>query len=132
MERFWEKVDKTGDCWEWTAAKDQKGYGVFDGNWKAHRFAWELAVGKIPHQKCVCHRCDNPGCVNPEHLFIGSQAENMADKKAKGRAMKYLDEFDVAIIKLLFMSGMRQADIAREFDISRQRVHDLVVRYGQV
>ena len=87
MKRFWSKVDKTGDCWEWTACK-VTGYGRIKYKRKmvlAHRFSWELLNGPIPDGMLVCHHCDNKGCVNPDHLFISDQAGNVADMFAKGR-----------------------------------------------
>ena len=86
-ERFWEKVDKSGDCWKWIAHL-LKGYGRFRLNnktWSAHRVSWTLHYGEIPEGMCVLHRCDNPGCVNPEHLFLGTRTDNMKDRDQKGR-----------------------------------------------
>jgi hypothetical protein len=90
-ERFWEKVDVRGvdECWPWLASTKQGGYGKLAGGdgriLLAHRVAYQLAVGTIPAGLVVCHRCDNPGCVNPNHLFLGSQADNLRDMHAKGR-----------------------------------------------
>lgn len=87
-ERFWAKVDKTGDCWVWTGATARNGYGVFriDGrNVGAHRFSFHLATGITPGELDVLHACDNPPCVQPDHLFLGTQRDNMADMHAKGR-----------------------------------------------
>lgn len=94
-DRFWEKVEmiQFHPCWEWTAARQAGGYGTFQyagkgGDWRktvAHRVAWELANGPIPNGLCVLHRCDNPGCVRPGHLFLGSLAENNRDTARKGR-----------------------------------------------
>lgn len=86
--RFWHKVDKTGDCWLWLGHKSSKGYGgvQVDGlSKKAHRVAYELVNGPIPEGLYACHTCDNPSCVNPAHIFLGTQHENMADMVAKGR-----------------------------------------------
>lgn len=89
-QRFWAKVDKTGPCWEWTGAKDRRGYGRFgkprgNGTWIAPRLAWTLSVGPVPDGLFVCHHCDNPGCVRPDHLFVGTNADNMRDCIKKGR-----------------------------------------------
>lgn len=89
-ERFWAKVKKLSDmdCWEWTACKNKKGYGalVRDGKGRiASRESWMLANGPIPKGLCVLHRCDNPPCVNPSHLFLGTAKDNALDALQKGR-----------------------------------------------
>jgi hypothetical protein len=86
--RFWAKVDTSGDCWIWTASKDRKGYGQMLVNCKphrAHRLSWILHNGEIPEGGHCLHHCDNPACVNPEHLYIGSHSDNMQDMVRRGR-----------------------------------------------
>lgn len=88
LNKFYEKVKivKVG-CWEFTGSKDKKGYGIFSLNKesRAHRVAWMLHFGPIPKGLSVCHSCDNPGCVNPSHLWLGTQADNMRDRDSKKR-----------------------------------------------
>ena len=96
--RFWAKVRRSSGCWEWTASCAAKGYGqlvlkLSDGSqkrWLAHRLSWVLHFGEIPlgpgyHGTCVLHRCDNPKCVKPAHLFLGTNADNVHDMMVKGR-----------------------------------------------
>ncbi len=94
VEKFWSQVDKLGACWRWTGNISLKGYAVFYANhdglkfWKAHRFSWHINNGPIPKGLQVLHKCDNPWCTNPEHLWLGTNADNHADKLAKGRQSK--------------------------------------------
>jgi hypothetical protein len=89
-ERFWPKVNQTSGCWLWTSATNGR-YGLIgrgrrgEGMAYAHRVAWELTHGPIPDGMDVCHACDTPLCVRPDHLFLGTRADNMADCKNKGR-----------------------------------------------
>lgn len=89
VERFFERVEKSENCWIWLGARKDSGYGNFHlGNLKyrrAHKFSWEMHFGKVPDGLLVLHKCDNPICVKPNHLFLGNQKENMADAKKKGR-----------------------------------------------
>jgi HNH endonuclease len=87
-ERFWTKVIKSENCWEWQGVKNGDGYGQFkrDGQMvPAHRIAFELIHGEIPNGLYVLHQCDNPPCVKPSHLYLGTQFDNMRDMFQKGR-----------------------------------------------
>src|ERR1019366_3384667 len=97
-DRFWLNVAKSKDgCWLWTASVDSGGYGVFDTGRRSHRYSWELHHGPIPPSDglivtCVCHHCDNPRCVRPDHLFLGTQGDNMRDMAEKGRGARHAGE----------------------------------------
>lgn len=86
---FWARVNRSPDgCWEWQGGRTAAGYGIFSGTHGrryAHRFSWELHHEAIPQGMLVCHQCDNPPCVRPDHLFLGSHADNAQDREAKGR-----------------------------------------------
>jgi predicted XRE-type DNA-binding protein len=138
-ERFEEKVEQStpGACWEWTAHRQPDGYGMFrcDGQMRlAHRVAYTIHRGEIPAGKYVCHRCDNPGCVNPDHLFVGTQADNMGDAKAKGRhahgeSNNYakLTVKKVKRIRELWATGqITQVELGRAFGVTGAAINHVV------
>jgi hypothetical protein len=143
VERFWPKVDKRGpdECWEWMGAK-QRGYGallVGDAGsrrlHRAHRFSYELANGPIPDDLVVCHHCDNRACVNPAHLFVGTQADNMADAATKGRIRagedhhnSKLTSADVRVIREWHPAGWSLDDLAAAFGVSRSLISQVLSR----
>ena len=97
LKRFWYNVDKLtkNECWNWLASKKDRGYGRFvigAVQEAAHRVSWVIHYGQIPNDLCICHRCDNPSCVNPSHLFLGTHADNMLDMKLKDRAIGHIGE----------------------------------------
>ncbi len=132
VERFWENVQRGPGCWLWLAGKHPRGYGQIhdDGRLlKAHRISWELEHGTIPEGMKVCHHCDNPSCVRPGHLFLGTQRENMADMRAKGRHTHILTSEDVDLICLAAETlPVTQQQIANAFGVSRSHVANLIIR----
>ena len=134
--RFWSKVDvgEADECWEWLACK-RRGYDVFRIHyklWKAHRVAWILTYGPIPKGLCVLHKCDNPGCCNPYHLFLGSQKENIQDASRKGRLRKALTKEEVLEIWELPATGMwkpwKRQELADKFDVTRATISAILRR----
>lgn len=119
-------------CLEWTGGTHKQGYGILGARGKnslTHRLAWEVSNGRqLLSGECVCHRCDNPPCVNPEHLFLGSHADNMRDMFAKGRANRATGLrnrnksrwLNVAAAKWLLQIGMNQWDAAEATGVSRR------------
>jgi len=91
MTRFWNKVEKSSQCWQWTGGKTWDGYGRIKLNGKtvmAHRVAYAMLKGEVPKHLILCHTCDNPSCVNPDHLFLGTHKDNALDREAKGRSKR--------------------------------------------
>lgn len=137
-EEFWARTHRNGDCTEWSGALDGSGYGCaqWDGRVQgAHRIAYQISRGPIPRGLCVCHRCDNPRCVRPGHLFLGTHQENMADRNRKGRARggdrrvnAKLDASVVRRIRALCAGGMLQKHCAEMFGVHKATVNDLVLR----
>lgn len=126
-QRFWPKVNKAGDdeCWPWTAATAY-GYGKIGmGNnfvAMAHRVSWELHYGPIPDGLRVCHKCDNPPCVNPKHLFLGTAADNNMDRVRKGRTNRVRKIRPEQAIEI-FVSLDPIADIAERTGLSASHIY---------
>jgi predicted XRE-type DNA-binding protein len=126
LARFWKNVNKTETCWLWTGyLYDKKdGYGRFfcDGmRLLAHRASWLIEYGHLP-EKNVLHTCDVPLCVNPAHLFLGDQEDNMIDARRKGRIKTKITQADADQIRQLAADGIMQKDIAEAYGISRANV----------
>ena len=138
-ERFWAKVDKRGpdECWEWTAVKS-RGYGQIwrDGRMiLATHAIWEINHEPVPNGFNICHKCDNPSCVNPNHLFLGTQKDNIRDMVRKGRnpnrrgeknPVSKLTESQVVKIKRLHAGGIKNyPKLASMFGVSKYAVANL-------
>lgn len=138
--RLWRNVEKTETCWIWVGASRSKaGYGRVseraNGNKRtkmAHRVSWELSFGKIPDGLLVCHKCDNPSCVRPSHLFIGTYKDNVADMQANGRGgngNSKLTKEEVVEIRTLISHGEKQKSIAKKYNVCRETVQN--IKYGK-
>jgi len=143
MDRLWERIDRVGDCWVFTGMKTNKGYGKIrvgsrtDGTRKmvsSHRLSWELTNGKIPDGMHVLHRCDNPSCINPAHLFLGSNQDNMSDMANKGRSRKSigvlnpsvkLTEEQVREIKLRLKNGESVVSMEDDYPVGRELLYHI-------
>jgi hypothetical protein len=121
-------VSETG-CWLWTKGKYRDGYGTiwFRGkNWRAHRYFYTVIIGEIPPRKHLLHVCDVPACVNPSHLFVGTNKDNVNDKVTKKRQARWetsgrakLTNDNVRDIRHMILSGDRVVDIAAKFSVSQ-------------
>jgi hypothetical protein len=141
-QRFWAKVEPMMDdrgCWEWAGALDGPGYGrLKERSYKcvrASRLSWMIHFGPIPGDLFVCHRCDNRACVNPMHLYLGSRADNASDmtsrfRQARGsrQGCSRLQEQDVLAIRESSAAGVRQAELARHFGVSKGTIAFVVKR----
>lgn len=140
LEKFWKhvKIDSMTGCWQWTGGKNEFGYGIFctdKRRIRTHRYCWELFKEPIPKGMCICHHCDNPSCINPDHMFIGTQAENMADMRKKHRGSTKprpgtenpaakLSEQQVRII--FSMNGtVRAEEVAQVFNVKKTSVYNI-------
>lgn len=144
VERIRLRVDKSSDgCWSWLGTKDKDGYGVITvkGVQKpAHRVIYELEVGDLVDGVCVCHFCDNPSCVRPDHLFLGTHKDNAVDKVRKGRhvttngeesVLAKLTEEQVAEIRRRYRrygGANSGASLAREFGVHKTEISKIVLK----
>lgn len=132
---FWSRVTKSDGCWEWNGArhKGKCAYGSFrpGGIYKAshsyaHRFSWIIHRGKIPDGLWVLHKCDNPPCVNPQHLFLGTAADNVRDASMKGRMTHKLSDAEVAEIRALRARGIPTENIRQMYGVSSGHISSIV------
>lgn len=136
--RFWAKVDISNgisECWIWNGAARKDGRGILAINGKpeaAARVAWRLRNGAIPPGMCVCHKCDIPSCVNPHHLFVGTHADNVADKMAKDREARgfalphtRLSDAQVAEIR---SSSLPAKALAEKYQVSARYVYEIITQ----
>lgn len=138
--RFWSKVDKSGECWLWTGALDPSGYGQFQapGHRRAHRWIAEQTYGPIPAEKQVCHHCDNPACVRPDHLYIGTPADNYRDRvvrktgaRGERHAHAKLTWEQVTRIRQRYAQGdISQEHLATEYGVTQSCISRVIRRAG--
>lgn len=144
LSRFWSKVNKSSGCWNWVGFCGRQGYGIFyigRRPFKAHRVSWTIHNGKIPHHDsangmCVLHHCDNPSCVNPDHLFLGTNSDNVADMVKKDRQCTHigtlntcakLTDIQVRVIRSRHPLIM-QTELAKIFSVLPSTINNVVKR----
>lgn len=128
--RFLSKVELSGECWVWVAGRFQSGYGAFYTGGKtrrAHRVSYELFTGSLPSAALITHHCDNPPCVNPEHLWAGTPQTNMDDKVARRRQAhvrgnRKLNEEQASEIRAALLGGERQSVLAAKYLVSQATI----------
>ena len=138
IDRFWNKVDKTStpnNCWTWTASRSKDGYGLFyfPGGGRAHRFSYIISKGPISKGLLVRHVCDNPSCVRPEHLELGTHKDNMQDKVSRNRSIKgtnnsnsKLNDNNIIEIRKLRNLGQTLQSLADQFNVSKPTIWHIV------
>ena len=140
--KFWARVDKSGDCWLWTGTKTRGGYGMIrwrvgarTDSYRAHRYAYAEVYGAIPEGAEVCHHCDNPACVRPEHLFVGSRTDNVRDMLDKGRESRGENRYnakltadDVIAIRSMRERGIELKQIAAVYGVNKTTVFTICKR----
>ncbi len=123
--RFWRNVQKTDGCWAWAGCTTAFGYGILRP-FAAHRYSWTLHVGPIPDGMLVLHKCDNPPCTRPDHLFLGTQMDNVRDMLAKGRKPRpsntKLTPEILSVIRERVRNGESQTQLAREYGTTQSAV----------
>jgi hypothetical protein len=127
-DRFWEKVDKSGDCWLWTACLNNLGYGTFMYNTTpigSHRMAWLLTYGMITDGMFLLHSCDNPKCVNPSHLREGTHAENMNDMKQRKRVRNGSSRLTDEQVEAIRSSADDDVSLATRYRCSRSHIKNI-------